>query len=177
MGNWFNQVIMIAPPKSDYPMGIATYGWGAQLKLDTASQDQFGSGRHSFVPLFAWKWQFENWSLIPIFKYEKAFGDEPSGQDKEIENFQFKPLINIPLPDKWFLSLWDSTDWVLEKNDGPNDGDWNIPLDIMVGTPSTSCAGISSKCVYSFQVIEPLVEEGDFETSDTAVQFRAGFFF
>lgn len=176
MGNWFNQFIMIAPGKK-YPLGIQTFGIGGQIKLDTASQDQFGNGRHSLVPLLAWKWQFENWALIPVFKYEKAFGDEPAGQDKEIENFQFKPIVNVTLPNKWFLSFWDSTDWVLEKNDGPNDGDWNIPLDVMIGKRSNSCGGISDQCVYSFQWIEPIVEEGDFELYDSAAQFRVGFFF
>jgi hypothetical protein len=176
LGNIFNQFIWISPP-GDLPLGIQVWAPGFQVKVDSASQDQFGNGRHTFVPLIAWKWQFEGWSLIPIFKYEKAFGDEPSGQDREVENLQFKPLINVTLSDQWFLSLWDTADWVLEKNDGPNDGDWNIPVDIMIGKKSKSCMGISDKCVYSFQLIEPVVEDGDFEKSDTAAQFRVGYFF
>ncbi len=176
LGNIFNQFIWISPP-GDLPMGIQVWAPGFQIKLDSASQDQFGNGRNTFVPLLAWKWKFDGWSLIPIFKYEKAFGDQPNGQNKEVENFQFKPLVNVTLSDTWFLSFWDTADWVLEKNGGPNDGDWNIPVDIMIGKQSKSCLNISAKCVYSFQIIEPVVEQNDFEKSDTAVQFRVGFFF
>jgi len=176
MGNLFNQFIMIMPP-GDYPLGIEAFGIGGQIKLDTASQDQFGSGRSSYVPLVAWKWKFEKWDFIPVLKYEKNFGDQPSGQNIKIENFQFKPILNIPLPDKWFLSFWDTTDWVLQQNDGPDDGDWNIPLDLMVGKSSNACAGFTDMCVYSFQWIEPIVEEGDFELYDRTFQLRVGFFF
>lgn len=176
MGNWFNQLIWIAPP-GDYPLGIDVVAPGFQAKFDTASQDQFGNGRNTFVPLFAWKWQMDGWAVIPVFKYEFDYGDQPDGQDNDVEQLQVKPIINVTLPDKWFLSFWDSTDWVLQKNDGPDDGDWNIPLDVMVGKRSNACAGISDQCVYSFQWIEPIVEENDFELYDRAFQLRLGYFF
>lgn len=178
MGNVFNQFIWITPP-GDFPFGINVVAPGFQIKLDTASQDQFGNGRHTFVPLLAWRWAGEGnkWAVIPVFKYEKDFGDQPAGQDKDVENFQFKPITNLKLPNNWFLSFWDTADWVLERDDGPNDGDWNIPLDMMIGKRTKSCGGLSIQCVYSFQWIEPVVEENDFELYDRAFQARVGFFF
>lgn len=180
VGDWFNQFIMIAP-QTGYPLGIKTFGIGAQLVLDTASQDQFGAGQNMFVPLVAWKWQLsEAVELIPIFKYELGWGNrEDNDNRRDIENFQFKPLVNVSLPDRWFLTLYDTADWTLQKDGGDNDGDWSIPVDLMIGRTfgggSSACLGITERCVYSAQYIDYIVD--DLPAPDWQVQLRIGWFF
>lgn len=173
-GDWFHQLIFIAPAGKKYPLGIDTFGIGGQLIMDTASEDHFGSGRWVASPLLAWRWKPTSFiNVIPVFKYKRSFSG--NGLRPEVNRFEFKPLINVKLPENWFITFWDSTDWAWQLDNASRfKHDWHIPLDVMVGFRSQKCL-ITKACVYSVNIMPTVID--DFDRNQYQAQFRVGFFF
>jgi hypothetical protein len=174
MGDWFHQAVMISPGNKKYPLGMQVWAYGMQLNMDTASEDHFGAGKWSLTPILAAKWQLsKNIDFIPVFKYRKSIGGDSHRAD--VEEFQFKPIVNISLPNKWFISFYDTADIRLQLSDDSRfEDDWSVPIDVMVGKASSNCF-FTDKCVYSINAITNMVD--DFETNDWTVQARVGLFF
>ncbi|MEQ1576182.1 MAG: transporter, partial [Hyphomicrobium sp.] len=77
-------------------------GFGAQLIMPTAAEDQFGSGRWRVVPTFGYRYALPEITLGSFFvgavRYDTDFaGDDDRGN---VSNLQFSPTLNIALPDQ-----------------------------------------------------------------------------
>lgn len=152
------------------------YAWaaGAQLVLPTATKDEMGTGAWRVVPTVGMRWTTDevykgSWIALAA-RWDKDFATTRSNAKKTNE-LQFAPVINIPLPDAWFINLFPNTDIRYNLGDkGPRDsGRWFVPADFLIGKMLTRTI------VSSLEISIPIIKE--YHVYDFKTEFRMGFFF
>ena len=143
-------------------------GFGAQLIMPTATEDQFGSGKWRVVPTFGYRYALPEITpgsfFVGAIRYDTDFaGDDDRG---DVSNLQFAPTLNIALPDQMFLTLFPSTD--IRYDFIAND--WFVPFNAQIG----KLWGKST--VTSFEFGVPIYK-GDAPLYDFKAEARVGFFF
>jgi len=123
-GEFLGEVLFIAPPEENW-----TYALGAQWIPPSASHDELGTGRHQLVPSAGFRYDLGQWmqgawcGLMVRHAFDVA---GYSGYD-HISQTIAQPMMNIDLPDLWFLTFAPEIryDW---KN-----SEWFVPFDMTVG--------------------------------------------
>ncbi len=123
-GEFLGEVLFIAPPEKDW-----TYALGAQWIPPSASHDEMGTGRHQFVPSAGFRYDLGPWMQGAwcglMVRHAFDIGGY-SGYDR-ISQTIAQPMMNIDLPDLWFLTFAPEFryDW--------KDSEWFVPFDMTVG--------------------------------------------
>ena len=152
------------------------FAWaaGAQIILPTATEDEMGMGKYRVVPTVGLRWTTNevlkgSWFALAA-RWDKDFAESRSDSTK-VNELQFAPMVNIPLPDQWFINLFPSTDirYNLGDKRSGDSGRWFVPANVLVGKMLTKTI------VTSLEVGVPIIQ--DYHVYDFKVEARVGFFF
>jgi Putative MetA-pathway of phenol degradation len=131
---------------------------GAGVRLIAPTGDAaLGSGKWQIMPIVGARYALPEISsgsyFEPLLRYDASFAGDPTR--KSINNLQFAPMINLSLPDRWFLTLYPSPD--IRWNFGPavtrQTGRLFLPIDVRVGR------NISDTLAVSLEVGAPVVKQ------------------
>jgi len=160
-GDLLAQMFLIAPK-----IGQTSVGFGARMVFPTAGQDQLGRGKYRIVPV-AVMLRFPSWLPAGSFygvgmRHDISFAGDR--RRREIRQLQLVPTLNIALPNRSFLSFFEtiSHDWNGDKG-------WFVPLDIEYGRKYAPDRAASLR----LQI--PLIN--DLDLYDWALEARLSFFF
>jgi hypothetical protein len=155
------------PISSDHPSGDYLYGLGdadfqAALIEQINQQWAVGGGLRIIAPTGADNITSGKWQMMPIIgartmlpelsvgsyfegvvRYDFSFAGDPT--KKNISNLQLWPMLNIGLPDQWFVTLYPSADIRVNYGD-PVTGQTGrlfLPFDFSVGRSLTKNFTIS----------------------------------
>jgi hypothetical protein len=155
------------PISSDHPSGDYLYGLGdadfqAALIEQISQQWAAGGGLRIIAPtgpdnVTSGKWQImpivgvrttlpelgDGSYFEPLVRYDLSFAGDPT--KKNISNLQLDPMLNISLPDRWFLMLYPSADIRVNYGD-PITGQTGrlfLPFDFSVGRSLTKYFTVS----------------------------------
>ena len=74
--------------------------------------DYFGSGKWQVQPVAGFRYALPEISkgsyFEPLMRWTYSFAGDPT--KKNINNLQLAPKVNFSLPDRWFFTLYPSTD-------------------------------------------------------------------
>ncbi len=152
------------------------FAWaaGAQVIFPTATEDYMGTGKFRVVPTVAARVSTDevlkgSWVAFAA-QWDTDFA-ESRKNSVDVNELKFAPIVNIPLPDQWFLCLFPTPDIRFNLGDKrPVDsGRWFVPADIMVGKM------FGRKVVASFEASVPIVN--DYKLYDFKCEARIGYFF
>lgn len=132
-----------------------------------------GGGKYRLVPTAGARWNLPQWGAGVWFAGLVRYDFDVGGHDNRshVSELQLAPIVNIPLPDRWFLNLFPSSDIrynFLGKRPGDT-GRWFVPFNAMVGRM------VSKSTVGSVEVGVPIVN--DYQVYDFKMEARLGFFF
>ncbi|MFT4562327.1 MAG: hypothetical protein ACI9BW_002071, partial [Gammaproteobacteria bacterium] len=102
-GDLLTQAFFILPPK-----GKTSFGFGLRAIFPVATQDQFGTGKYSLVPI-GFASYFPDWlpkgSFLGLgIRNEFGFGGDDDRDD--IFELQLVPIVNIRLPGNSFIGFF-----------------------------------------------------------------------
>lgn len=153
------------------------YAVGGQVILDTATEQEMGGGKYRLVPTLGMRYALPEISkgtwFAAVVRYDYDFADGSDEDDLRghKSELQLSPLLNIALPDSWFIDLFPNTD--IRYNFGHkkpgDDGRWFVPFDFMVGKM------VTKSTVVSVEASMPMID--DYHVNDFKVEGRVGFFF
>ena len=152
------------------------FAWaaGAQIIFPTATEDVMGTGKYRVVPTAITRWATNDmlkgsWVAL-VARWDKDFAEARSNSGS-VNEVQFAPLVNIPLPDKWFINLFPSTDirYNLGDKRAGDSGRWFVPANALVGKMW------GKSVVNTLELGVPIID--DYKVYDFKAQFRVGFFF
>ncbi len=152
------------------------FGWalGAQVVFPTASEDEMGPGQYRLVPTLGMRWTTDeilpgSWIALAT-RWDKSVSGI-RGNATKVNELQFAPMVNIPLPDQWFINLFPSTDirYNLGDRREGDSGRWFVPADVLIGKM------LDRTTVASVEVSTPIID--DYKVYDFKVEARIGFFF
>jgi hypothetical protein len=111
-------------------------GAGVRLIAPTGSDD-LSSGKWQLEPVTGWRYSLPELSAGSYFegivRYDVSFAGQQSARN--ISNLKLAPMFNVALPNKWFVTLYPSTDIRINYGD-PITGQTGrlfLPMDFMVG--------------------------------------------
>jgi hypothetical protein len=86
-------------------------------------------------------------------RYDIGFAGNPSA--KNISNLQFAPMLNIALPERWFVTIFPSTDIRINYGDPVvgQTGRLFLPIDLMIGR------SLAKNATLSLEVAMPIVKD------------------
>jgi hypothetical protein len=169
--------ISASNPNGDYLYGIGdadaqavlirninarmAFGFGLRLIAPTGD-DALGSGivgARFGLPEINSSSYFE-----PLLRYDVSVAGDPT--NRSISNLQFAPMLNIGLPDRWFVTLFPSPDIRVNFGDPitGQTGRWFIPFDFRVGKK------LSDTIALSLEVSVPMLK--DYPVYDFKSQVR-----
>jgi hypothetical protein len=132
------------------------YGFGARLYAPTA-EDSLGTGRWQIMPGAGIRYSLlefgDNTFFVPKVRYAVGFAGDPSRRN--INEAQFSPTLNIQLPDRWFLRLYDLYD-VRINFGAPASGQTGrlfLPFDVAIGKK------ITDDIVLMWEVSVPMIKD------------------
>ena len=128
----------------------ARWAAGAGLRIITPTgEDNLSSGKWTAQPVVGARYSLPELSdgsfFEPVVRYAVSFAGDPSKRD--ISNLQFAPMLNVALPDHWFLTLYPTPDIRLNYGD-PVTGQTGrlfLPFDFMVGRSIAKGVTISAE--------------------------------
>ncbi len=145
------------------------FGFGSQLILPTATEDQMGKGKLQLSPTAAWKMTMNSVSkgsfFVPLVRY--AFDIGGSDSSSHISELQVNPIFHFPLPDGWSVRLWSSPDFKYDFRLN----EWFIPADVVTSKKLTKRFGIA------FQLAAPIYHGDDLKSYDWKMETRFGFYY
>jgi hypothetical protein len=145
------------------------FGFGSQLIVPTATEDQMGKGKVQLSPTIAWKTSMNRVCkgslFIPLLRY--AFDIGGSDRRSHISELQVNPIFHFPLPDGWSVRLWSSPDFKYDFRLN----EWFIPADVAASKKLTKRFGIA------FQLAAPIYHGDDFKSYDWKAETRFGFYY
>ncbi len=125
---------------------------GSRVLFPTASEDQFGAGKYRLQPTIGAReklpWLSAGSFAELVARYDFDVGGY--GGRSHVSQFQFSPTFNIGLPNRWFVTLFPSQDFVVNLIGGPK---WFIPADCSIGR------SISKDTVVSLEASMPIVKQ------------------
>ena len=121
-------------------------GFGARLIMPTGDAS-LGSGKWQIMPIAGVRYALPEISsgsyVEPLVRYDASFAGDPV--KKAISNLQFAPMLNIALPDRWFVTFYPTPD--IRWNFGPpitgQTGRLFLPIDVRFGRKITDNATLS----------------------------------
>ncbi|WP_298253521.1 hypothetical protein [Bradyrhizobium sp.] len=149
-------------PAGDFVRGIGDTDVQAALIHDIDQRWAFGFGMRLVTPtgdelLTSGKWQvmpivgarlalpeINNGSYFePLLRYAVSVAGDPT--TKNISNLQLAPMLNIGLPDHWYVTLFPSPDIRINYGDPitGQTGRWFVPFDFRVGKKFTDNIALS----------------------------------
>jgi hypothetical protein len=143
------------------------FGFGMRLIAPTGD-DALGSGKWQVMPLVGARLALPEITsgsyLEPLLRYDVSVAGDPT--KKNISNLQFAPMLNIGLPDRWFVTLFPSPDIRINYGDPitGQTGRWFVPFDIRVGKK------LSETIALSLELGVPIVK--DYPVYDFKAQAR-----
>jgi hypothetical protein len=170
-------------PNGDFVRGVGDADAQAALIHDINQRWAFGFGVRFTAPtgdelLSSGKWQVmpivgarlalpevtSGSYFEPLLRYAVSFAGDPT--KKNISNLQFAPMLNIGLPDRWFVTLFPSPDIRINYGDPitGQTGRWFVPFDIRVGKKFTENIALS------LEIGVPIVK--DYPLYDFKAQLR-----
>ena len=88
------------------------FGFGSQLIVPTATEDQMGKGKVQLSPTIAWKTSMNSVCkgslFIPLLRY--AFDIGGSDSRSHISELQVNPIFQFPMHDGWSVRFLSSHD-------------------------------------------------------------------
>lgn len=175
--------ISASNPNGDYLYGVGDADVQAALIHNISSRFAFGFGLRTIAPtgddvLTSGKWQLmpivgarvglpeisSGSYFEPLFRYDASVAGDPT--KRNISNLQFAPMLNIGLPDHWYLTLFPSPDIRVNYGDPitGQTGKWFVPFDIRVGKK------LSDTIALSLEVGVPILK--DYPVYDFKTQLR-----
>jgi hypothetical protein len=181
------------PISSDNPDGDYVYGTGdadiqAALIRTINARWAAGAGFRLIAPtgadnITSGKWQAEpvagfRYSLPEVSegsyfeglaRYDVSFAGDPTRRN--ISNLQLAPMVNVALPDKWFVTFYPDTDIRINYGD-PVTGQTGrlfLPFDFMVGRTLTD------NVITSIEVGVPIVKDYPVYDIKTVLRFNMKF--
>jgi hypothetical protein len=125
---------------------------GTRVLFPTATEDQFGSGKYRLLPIIGAReklpWLSNGSFAELVARYDFDVGGY--GGRSHVSQFQFSPTFNIGLPNRWFVTLFPSQDFVVNLLGGPK---WFIPADFSIGR------NLSKSAVISLEASVPIVKQ------------------
>jgi hypothetical protein len=170
-------------PNGDYLTGVGDADVQAALIHNISSRFAFGFGLRMIAPtgddaLTSGKWQLmpivgarvglpeisSGSYFEPLLRYDASVAGDPT--KKNISNLQFAPMLNIGLPDRWYVTLFPSPDIRINYGDPitGQTGRWFVPFDIRVGKK------LSDTIALSLEVGVPILK--DYPVYDFKTQLR-----
>jgi hypothetical protein len=147
---------------------------GAGLRIIAPTgEDNLTSGKWQAQPVIGVRYSLPELSsgsyFEPILRYAVSFAGDPS--KKDISNLQFAPMVNIALPDHWFLTLYPTPDIRVNYGDpvAGQTGRLFLPLDFMVGR------SIAKGVTISAELGIPIIKDYPVYDFKTVVRFNAKF--
>jgi hypothetical protein len=143
------------------------FGFGMRLIAPTGD-DVLGSGKWQVMPLVGARLalpEINSGSYFePLFRYDVSVAGDPT--KKNISNLQFAPMLNISLPNRWFVTFFPSTDIRINYGDPitGQTGRWFVPFDVRVGKKFTDNIALS------LEVGVPIIK--DYPVYDFKTQLR-----
>lgn len=143
------------------------FGFGMRLIAPTGN-DVLGSGKWQVMPIVGARLALPEITsgsyFEPLLRYDVSVAGDPT--KKNISNLQFAPTLNINLPDRWFVTLFPSTDIRINYGDPitGQTGRWFVPFDVRVGKK------ITENIALSLEVGVPIVR--DYPVYDFKTQVR-----
>jgi hypothetical protein len=143
------------------------FGFGMRLIAPTGD-DVLGSGKWQVMPLVGARLalpEVSNGSYFePLLRYDVSVAGDPT--KKNISNLQFAPMLNINLPDHWFITLFPSPDIRINYGDPVTGqtGRWFVPFDFRFGKK------ITDNTALSLEIGVPIVK--DYPVYDFKTQLR-----
>jgi hypothetical protein len=113
-----------------------TAGAGARLIAPTGDA-VLGSGKWQIMPIVGARYALPEISsgsyVEPLFRYDVSFAGDPT--KKIISNLQFAPMLNISLPDRWYLTLYPEPEirWNFGAPITGQTGKLFLPFDARIG--------------------------------------------
>jgi hypothetical protein len=107
----------------------------------------FGSGKWQVEPVAGFRYALPEIShgsySEPVARWEYSFTGDPTR--KKINNLQFGPMINFSLPDRWFFTLYPSTDirWNFGDAVTGQTGRLFLPFDFQIGKKFSDLFNVS----------------------------------
>jgi hypothetical protein len=121
-------------------------GAGVRLVAPTGG-DTFGSGKWQVLPVAGFRYTLPEISsgsyLEPLVRWDYSFAGDPTRRN--INNLQLAPMINFSLPDRWFFTLYPSTDirWNFGDPVTGQTGRLFLPFDSRIGKKFSDYFNIS----------------------------------
>lgn len=143
------------------------FGFGMRLVAPTGD-DVLGSGKWQVMPIVGARLALPEITggsyFEPLLRYDVSVAGDPT--KKNISNLQFAPTLNIGLPDRWFVTLFPSTDIRINYGDPitGQTGRWFIPFDFRFGKKFTDNIALS------LEIGVPIVK--DYPVYDFKTQVR-----
>jgi Putative MetA-pathway of phenol degradation len=144
------------------------FGFGTQLIIPTGTDDSFTANRWQLVPTVGTRWSLPQITKGSFFVFGARYAFDFAGDDGRPHTsvLQFSPTLNIALPDRWFVTLFPSTDIRVDLENG---GKWFVPADFLIGKM------LNKTTVASVEFGIPIIKQ--FDLYDFKVEARIGFFF
>jgi hypothetical protein len=121
-------------------------GAGLRIVVPTGAED-ITSGKWQALPVAGARYSLPELSTgsyaEALLRYGISFAGDPS--KRNISNLQLAPMLNINLPNRWFVTLYPSTDIRINYGD-PLPGQTGrlfLPVDFMVGRNVTKTVALS----------------------------------
>lgn len=154
------QALFIAPSSGKW-----TYAVGTQFILPTAEKDELGKRRYQLVPSAGFKYDLSGWmqGAWAAFMARQAFNITTNSNRPDIRVTYIQPILNIDLPDLWFLTFAPEALYDWKKKD------WFVPFDITAGKMLTR------EVVASIEYKSAIRD--DLKLFVNEVEARIGFFF
>jgi hypothetical protein len=175
------------------PDGAFVYGWGdsdvqaalineinARWKAGAGVRfiaptggDYFGSGKWQVQPVAGFRYALPEISkgsyFEPLMRWTYSFAGDPT--KKNINNLQLAPKVNFSLPDRWFFTLYPSTDirWNFGDAATGQTGRLFLPFDALIGKKFSALFNVS------LEVGVPIIKQYPVYNFMTALRFNLTF--
>jgi hypothetical protein len=122
------------------------FGFGMRLIAPTGDE-VLGSGKWQMMPIVGARLALPEITggsyFEPLFRYDVSAAGDPT--KRNISNLQFAPMLNINLPDRWFVTLFPSPDIRINYGDPVpgQTGRWFVPFDFRFGKKFTENIALS----------------------------------
>jgi hypothetical protein len=143
------------------------FGFGMRLIMPTGD-DVLGSGKWQLMPIVGARLALPEISsgsyFEPLLRYDVSVAGDPT--KKNISNLQFAPTLNINLPDRWYVTLFPSTDIRINYGDPVTGqtGRWFVPFDFRFGKK------FNDNIALSLEIGVPIIK--DYPVYDFKTQLR-----
>jgi Putative MetA-pathway of phenol degradation len=121
-------------------------GAGLRFVAPTGAED-ITSGKWRMLPVAGARYSLPEWSTgsyaEALLRYDVSFAGDPSRRN--VRNLQLAPMLNINLPNHWFVTLYPNTEIRINYGD-PLPGQTGrlfLPVDFMVGRNVTKTVTLS----------------------------------